>query len=51
MCVTLGTMEAGRACTALEIAARGGDTESIWPLMVTVIEETLAAIAEAKGLL
>jgi HPt (histidine-containing phosphotransfer) domain-containing protein len=51
MCVTLGAMEAGRACTALEVAARNGESETIWPLMVTVIEETLAAIEEAKGLL
>jgi hypothetical protein len=51
MCVTLGAMEAGRACTALELAARNSDNETIWPLLVTVIEETLAAIAEAKTLL
>jgi HPt (histidine-containing phosphotransfer) domain-containing protein len=51
MCVTLGAMDAGRACTALETAARAARDEDIWPLMVTVIEETLAAINEAKGLL
>jgi hypothetical protein len=51
MCVTLGAMDAGRACTALEMAARNRRDEDIWPLLVKVIEETLAAIEEAKTLL
>jgi hypothetical protein len=44
-------VDAARACIALELAARSGESETIWPLMVTVIEETLAAIEEAKTLL
>jgi HPt (histidine-containing phosphotransfer) domain-containing protein len=51
MCVTLGAMDAGRACTALEMAARNSRDEDIWPLLANVIEETLAAIEEAKTLL
>jgi Hpt domain len=51
MCVTLGAMEAGRACTALELAARHHQEAEVWPILVKVIEETLAAVEEAKGLL
>jgi HPt (histidine-containing phosphotransfer) domain-containing protein len=51
MCVTLGAMDAGRACTALELAARNHQDADVWPLLVKVIEETLAAIEEAKTLL
>jgi HPt (histidine-containing phosphotransfer) domain-containing protein len=51
MCVTIGAMEAGRACEALEVSARKGDAEAVWPLMAEVIEHTLAAVEEAKGLL
>jgi HPt (histidine-containing phosphotransfer) domain-containing protein len=51
MCVTLGAMKAGQACTALELAARNKSEADILPLLANVIEETLAAIEEAKGLL
>jgi HPt (histidine-containing phosphotransfer) domain-containing protein len=51
MCVTLGAMKAGHACTALELAARTKSEADILPLLANVIEETLAAIEEAKTLL
>jgi HPt (histidine-containing phosphotransfer) domain-containing protein len=51
MCVTLGAMEAGRACTALELAARNDGGGDIGSLLVKVTEETSAAIEEVKTLL